>query len=130
MIEVKGNVKSVTKDDVAQLVADLMEHLKTTGQEINGILIGNGWRLELPAQRDIGRKPIFSRDAIRVAKNHNIGLLSTTELFKAYCQVLKDPTIRKDIQNRIISGKGVIKFQSLTPATAGDRALAAIRSGI
>lgn len=130
MIEVKGNVKSVTKDDVAQLVADLMEHLKTTGQEINGILIGNGWRLELPAQRDIGRKPIFSRDAIRVAENHNIGLLSTTELFKAYCQVLKDPTLRKDIQNRIISGKGVIKFQSLTPATAGDRALAAIRSGI
>lgn len=108
-IEVKGNVKSVTKDDVAQLVADLMEHLKTTGQEINGLLIGNGWRLEPPEQRDVGNKPIFSRDAIRVAENHNIGLLSTAELFKAYCQILVDPTCREETLNKIIGGAGILK---------------------
>jgi hypothetical protein len=110
LIEVKGNVKSVTKDDVAQLVADLMEHLKTTGQEINGILIGNGWRLEPPEQRDIGSKTIFSRDAIRVAQNHNIALFSTTELFKAYCQTLEYSTRKEEILNKIISSKGIIKF--------------------
>lgn len=110
LIEVKGNVKSVTKDDVAQLVADLMEHLKKTGQEIQGLLIGNGWRLEPLEQRDIGNKHIFSKDAIRVAENHNIILLSTNELFKAYCQILEEPTRKKDILNAIIGSKGIIKF--------------------
>jgi len=92
------------------LVADLMEHLKTTGQEINGILIGNGWRLEPPEQRDIGNKTIFSRDAIRVAENHNIGLLSTIELFKAYCQVLEDSTRKGETLNKIINGAGIVKL--------------------
>ncbi len=110
LIEVKGNIRSVTKDDVAQLVADLMEHLKTTGHEIKGVLIGNGWRLEPLEHRDTRNKPIFSRDAIRVAENHNIGLLSTTELFKAYCQILEDPTCKKEILNKIISGTGILKL--------------------
>lgn len=110
LIEVKGNVRSITKDDVAQLVADLMEHLKTTGQEINGILIGNGWRLEPPEQRDIGNKTLFSRDATRVAENHNIGLLSTTELFRAYCQTLEDPTHKEKILDKIIGGVGILRL--------------------
>lgn len=110
LVEVKGNVKSITKDDVAQLVTDLMEHLKKTGQEIDGILIGNGWRLEPLEQRDVGNKPVFSRDAIRVAANHKIGLLSTTELFKVYCQTLETPTWNKEILNKIITGKGVLKL--------------------
>lgn len=110
LVEVKGNVKSVTKDDVAQLVADLMEHLKKTGQEINGLLIGNGWRLEPLEQRDVGNKPTFSRDAIRVAENHNIALLSTTELFKAYCQILETPTRKEEIISRIIGGAGILKL--------------------
>lgn len=110
LVEVKGNVKSITKDDVAQLVTDLMEHLKKTGQEIDGILIGNGWRLEPLEQRDVGNKPVFSRDAIRVAANHKIGLLSTTELFKVYCQTLETPTRNKEILNKIITGKGVLKL--------------------
>lgn len=110
LIEVKGNVKSITKDDVAQLVTDQMEHLKQTDQEINGILIGNAWRLEIPENRDVSNKPIFSRDAIRVAENHNIGLLSTTELFKAYCQILEDPTQKDEVLNKIIGGVSVIKL--------------------
>lgn len=110
LIEVKGNIKSITKDDIAQLVTDLMEHLKTTGQEIKGILIGNGWRLEPLEKRDVGNKPIFSRDAIRVAENHNIGLLSTTKLFKAYCELLENPIRKEEILNKIIGGVGIIKL--------------------
>jgi hypothetical protein len=110
MIEVKGNTKSIAKDDVAQLVTDLMEHLKTTGQEIQGILIGNGWRLQPLEKRDMKDKPIFSRDAKRVAHNHNIGLISTTELFKAHCKALEEPQHKTEILNKIISGKDVIKL--------------------
>ncbi len=110
LIEVKGNTKSITKDDVAQLVTDLMQHLKTTGQEIDGILIGNGWRLEPLEKRDSKDKLIFSRDAKRVAQNHNLGLISTTELFEAYRKLLEDPQQKESILNKIINGKGVITF--------------------
>ncbi len=108
LVEVKGNVKSITKDDIAQLVTDLMEHLKTTGQEIKGLLIGNGWRLTPIEQRNVGNKPVFSRDAIKVAENHSIGLLSTTELFKAYCQILEEPKSRDEILQTIFNGVGVL----------------------
>jgi len=110
LVEVKGNVKSITKDDVAQLVTDLMEHLKKTGQEIRGLMIGNGWRLHPPEQRGVGNRPIFSRDAVKVAENHNIGLLSTTELFRAYCQVLEDPESRERILETIVNGVGVLEI--------------------
>jgi hypothetical protein len=108
LIEVKGNTKSITKDDVAQLVTDLMQHLKTTKQEIDGILIGNAWRLLPLQERGVKDKRIFSRDAITVATNHNIGLISTTELFRAFCKTLEEPQYKKEVMNRIITGKGVI----------------------
>lgn len=110
LIEVKGNTKSITKDDVAQLVTDLMQHLKTTGQEIHGILVGNAWRLLPLQERNVKEKPIFSRDAIRVAKNHNIGLISTTELFRAFCRTLEEPAHKKDVMNKITTRTGVITF--------------------
>jgi hypothetical protein len=69
LVEVKGNIKSITKDDIAQLVVDLGVHLKTTHQDVKGLLIGNGWRLEPLELRDAADKPIFSRDAIRVAES-------------------------------------------------------------
>lgn len=110
LIEVKGNTKSITKDDVAQLVTDLMQHLKTTGQEIHGILVGNAWRLLPLQERNVKDKPIFSRDAIRVAKNHNIGLISTTELFRAFCRTLEEPAYKKDVMNKTTTRAGVITF--------------------
>lgn len=111
LIEVKGNTKSVHKDDVAQLVTDLMEYLRTTGQEIHGILIGNGWRFQPLEKRDRAGQPVFSRDAIRVAQNHNIGLISTTELYKAFCKTLEEPQYKKEVLDKVINGKGVITFQ-------------------
>lgn len=110
LIEVKGNTKSVHKDDVAQLVTDLMEYLRTTGQEIDGILIGNGWRFQPLEKRNRAGQPVFSRDAIRVAQNHNIGLISTTELFGAFCKTRSEPEYKEKVLNKIITGKGIIRF--------------------
>ena len=100
----------ITKDDIAQLVADSMQHLKTTGQEINGLLIGNGWRLEPLEQREVGNKSTFTRDAVRVAENHNICLMSTTELYKMYCQILEYPTNKEKIQAIFTSKRGILKL--------------------
>lgn len=110
LIEVKGNTKSIIKRDLGQLITDLGEYLKTANEDIDGILIGNAWRLEPLEQRDKHDKPIFSQAVVQIANNRNIGLLSTTELFGAYCQVLEDTTRKEDILNEIIGGKGILKF--------------------
>lgn len=110
LIEVKGNTKSIAKDDVAQLVIDLMQHLKTTAEEIDGILIGNAWRLLPTEDRGTKSTPIFTGHAIRAAQNHSVRLLSTTELFKAYRKMLEEPQHKQEILNKIINSKGIIKL--------------------
>lgn len=110
LIEVKGNTKSITKGDLGQLITDLGEYVKVAEEDIDGILIGNAWRLEPVESRDIHDRPIFSSFVIQIAKNRNICLLSTTELFRAYCMVLDDPTLKEAILNKISGSNGVIKF--------------------
>jgi len=103
-------LKSSSKADLGQLITDLGEYLKATDEDIAGILIGNAWRLEPTEARNKHDKPIFSQATVKIAQNRCIGLVSTTELFKAYCQSLEDLTKKKQILNKIIDGKGVINL--------------------
>lgn len=110
LIEVKGNTKSIVKGDLGQLITDLGEHLKATDEDIAGILIGNAWRLEPVEARNTHDRPIFSQAVVKIAENRSICLISTTELFKAYCKTLEDPKYKEVILSEIISSKGVVKF--------------------
>jgi len=110
LVEVKGNEKSIHKRDISQLITDRGQYLATTDQYVKGILIGNAWRRSHPQDRDIKGKPIFARHVVEIAEDQNIGLVSTTELFKAYCKRLQEPQCKTEILNKIISGKGIIKF--------------------
>jgi len=110
LIEVKGLTRSISKDDIGQLIVDRGEHLKATGDNIKGILIGNAWRLLPLEQRDTHDKPIFPVDIAKIARNQDIGLIATTELFNAFCKILEEPQCKKAVLNKIIAGKGVITF--------------------
>jgi len=110
LIEVKGVTKSISKGDLGQLITDLGEHLKATGEDIHGILIGNAWRTLPVDQRDTHDKPIFPQNVVKIAENRNIRLISTTELFKAYCDSLKDPESKENTLRKIICGRDVIRF--------------------
>lgn len=110
LIEVKGLTRSISKDDLGQLIVDKGEHLKATGEDIKGILIGNAWRLLPLEQRGARNKPIFPHNIVKIARNQDIGLISTTELLKAFCKTLEEPQYKKEVLNRIIAGKGVITF--------------------
>ena len=110
LVEVKGNTKSISKKDLAQLITDLGEHLKATDEEVHGILAGNAWRLLPLEERGTDDKPVFPKNVIKIAENHNIGLISTAELFGAYCKVLGNAQHREDVIDKIISNKGVISL--------------------
>lgn len=108
LVEVKGNTKSITKDDLSQLIADLAQQIKVTDSPgiIKGILIGNAWR-ELPLD-ERANKDVFTRHVVDYAEAQNIGLISTVELFSAYCKILEQPKCRADILDKLIDSKGII----------------------
>jgi len=110
LIEVKGVKKSITKRHVSQLNTDLDRHRTATGEAIHGILIGTTWRLFPLEQRDTHDKPAFSQDVVNFARDNNIGLVSGTELFKAFCRTLEEPEYKKVVLDRIITGTDVIVF--------------------
>jgi len=111
LIEVKGvDNKSVSKADLSQLNQDMTQYRIRNNQGIKGILVGNSWRLHPLKQRDTPDKPIFTDYVVKVAPNQDIGLISTPQLFKAFCKTLEEPKYKKDVLNKIINNKGVITF--------------------
>lgn len=112
LVEVKGSTKNIDKDDIGQLITDLGQLVMTMEEPkiVKGILIGNAWRLLPLEDRDTKDKPLFTGHVVQYAETQNIGLISTTDLFKAYCKTVEEPQHKTEILSKIISGKGVIKF--------------------
>lgn len=111
LVEVKGVGKSITKDDIGQLIIDKGEHIKATGHDVKGILVGNAWRCLPPEQRDSRGKPIFPDPIVAIAQNHDIGLISTVQLFRAFCKIREEPQQKKEILKKVITGRGIITLQ-------------------
>jgi len=114
LVEVKGTSRSIDKDDLGQLVVDIGQHFKETGKSIKGLLIGNGWR-NLPLEkREIGNARTFPKEIVKAAEDNNVGLLSSVELFNAYCAVLEGKLSKDDFLSTIFNSSGIIRFQPTT----------------
>jgi len=110
LVEVKGKKKSVDKDDLGQLVVDIGQHLRKTGKSIKGLFIGNGWRDIPPQEREAGNHKTFPKEIAQAAEDNNVGLLPSTELYKAYCQILEEKLSKNDFLNKIFNSSGIIHF--------------------
>lgn len=110
VIEVKGVEDKIRKRHLDQLVSDRDECSKLTSQDIKGILIGNAWRFFPLEQRGMPKKPIFTNSVVQRARNQDIGLISTVQLFNAVCKAQKESQCKEEILNKIINGTGVIQF--------------------
>lgn len=111
LIEVKAvDNKSISKRHLQQLTQDMVKYRIKTGQNIKGILVGNPWRLHPVEQRGAPEKPMFTDYVVSTAPQQDIGLISTTELLRAFYRVLVEPGYKGEVLNKIITGKGVITF--------------------
>ncbi|MFC2011036.1 hypothetical protein ACFLUR_01950 [Chloroflexota bacterium] len=110
LVEIKGKNKSIDKDDIGQLITDIGQHVSKVGTAITGLFIGNGWRNLPPEERGKGNKATFPKEIIHIAETQNIGLLSSFELFKAYCKISEGNLSKEDFLNTILTHKGVITF--------------------
>lgn len=110
LIEIKGKNKSVDKDDIGQLITDIGQHVAETGKPIKGLFIGNGWRNLPPEERKVGNKRTFPKEIVHIAETQNIGLLSTVDLFDAYCHWLDGKLSKEKFLDTIITSNGIIQF--------------------
>jgi hypothetical protein len=109
LVEVKGHgKKGISGRDLSQLMKDLANHLAEVGEDVKGLLVGNAWAELPPEQRDIGDKDTFPANVIRTAKNRNVALLSTAELFKTYCAYLESKVDAETILRRIRDAAGPV----------------------
>ena len=110
VIEVKGKNKSIAKADLRQLDEYVREYEIQLNEKVKGIFVGNAWRLRPLNERDTKDRPIFPEDVIDFAVRREIGLVSTIDLFNAFCAFLEGKIQGKDILKRLFNQKGIITF--------------------
>jgi hypothetical protein len=110
LVEVTGTGKSISGRDLSQLMKDLSNYLADVGQDVKGVLIGNAWAALPPYERDTSERPIFPDNVQRTARNRSIALLSTLELFKAYCAFLEGNLSADEAFRRLIDTSGPVKL--------------------
>lgn len=108
VIEVKGSIKSASKENVRQLSSHLTEFKNEKEVEPKGILLINAWR-ELPLEeRDTKDKPIFPHSIMNLVTLTNISLITTQQLFVAYCDNLEGKFDLEEFMKKIDSASGVM----------------------
>ena len=111
-VEGKDN-KAIDVDKVSQLIKTLKEYIENENIKMpsKGVLFGNGYRLEEPTKR----QSQFTNECIKTAKQQNIALICTTDLFYI-SQHLKnhlDVAFATKCRQLILSTKGLVSFNSL-----------------
>ncbi len=111
--EVEGKDKSaINIEKLDQLSRVVDEDFKIEDSFAQGVLIGNGYRLTEPANRQAQ----FTKKVCQAADHKRFGLLTTIELFKAVKAVLADKDneeLKTRFRKAILETKG--KEISLTP---------------
>lgn len=81
VVEVKGRIKSISMSDMREVLDYVNEYLIQKSENVKGVLIGNAWRLDPVDERGTPQKQIFPDNVKRAAKDRDIALISTVELF-------------------------------------------------
>jgi hypothetical protein len=113
LVEVSGSRKPVALRDVSQLFKDMGNYLVETNEPIKGAFIGNPLRTLPPSERGTKDEPPFPPNVATFGQQHGIALLSTVELFKAYCVYLDGQLDTRTIFKWLMEGKGVLSASDL-----------------
>lgn len=112
IVEVKGRLKSILREDGAQLAQNRRNYAIQKGKgirKIKAILLGNPWRLVLPLEERTKKEP-FSIHLAEDSDIEDMALVTTVELFRAYCEFLKGNISSDEIIEHLFSGVGQTKL--------------------
>lgn len=111
IVEIKGREGVIERKDGAQLSQNRRNYAIQKGKnvkEIKAILLANPWRL-LPIGERVN-PDLFAPHLIEDAKVEDMALLTTEELFRAYCAFLNNEISDEKILNRIFASSGLTKI--------------------
>ena len=111
IVAIEGTVGQIDVDKYRGLLKQVQDELERSGQLSKGILIGNGFRLELPSNR--GNQ--FTESCRRGTWSQGFALTSADELFDAVHAILSDPSedLKTQIKRRILNTSGDIVLVGL-----------------
>lgn len=110
LVEVKGNIKQVLKEDISQLVTDIGQYPRMSEKPIKGLLIGNAWR-QLSLEQRKKHKAVFVKEVYDIAEKMDICLLSSESLFWIYVKVREKSLSRSAFLQQLIECKGQLNVQ-------------------
>ena len=111
VVEVKGRERVIERKDGDQLARNRKNYaieINKQLSEVKGILLCNPWRMLSLEERE--KEDDFAPHCITDAKGENIALITTSNLFKAYCAMLNGSSSKEEIIERLFSSVGVTKL--------------------
>lgn len=108
LVEVSGSKKTVALKDVSQLQKDLAEYAAQFGETIKGVFVGNSWKNRPPSDRGPVAGSIFPDNIVTHAVHQRIALLSTTDLFEAYCAFLENRLTGAEFFDCLMRAEGIV----------------------
>ena len=88
LVKTKGTDNTpIEKDTLLDLFRQTAEELAVREEEIASVLVGNAYRLTPPEKRS----EQFSKSVQKIARSHNLGLMTSEELYRAVGYVLAHP---------------------------------------
>jgi hypothetical protein len=108
LVEVTGSRRGVALRKVSQLNKDISEYFAQRQETIRGVFVGNPWRMRPPEQRETNDTPTFPNNVVTFAVGQHMALLSTVELFNAYCAYLEGRLDTSGLFTWLMEGEGVI----------------------
>jgi hypothetical protein len=102
LIKSQGTDNSpIGKDELLDLFRQAAEEIEARDEEVSALLIGNAFRLQPPPER----QSQFAETVRKIAKKHNLGLITSQALFEAVGRVLSNPEdegFKADFRRRLI----------------------------
>ncbi len=109
VVEVKGLKKSAAESHVAELHKHRSAYEATNGVKAKAVLILNPWR-ELPLEeRDTSSQRNFPDNVLKKANLFEVALLTTQQLFVAYCQMLEGKFDKDEFIQKLMKTNGVFE---------------------
>ena len=112
VVEVKGREGTIERKDGAQLAQNRRNYAisrEKVTNEVKAVLLGNPCRL-LFTLEERDKKDSFARRLGEDAQSENTALVTTVELFNAYCAFVEGSVTADKILSRIFSSVGVTKL--------------------
>lgn len=114
LAECKGVSKSISLAHLRQLQDYVLKYEEDEQKAGKGILFGNAWRELHPNERNTNDRPIFPNNVIDRAKQFRVSLVSTVDLFEAFCRYLNGEVEAEQVLRWMVTAEGVADIQDLS----------------